>query len=120
MERPDVPVGDPRRDNFLPDCDLALNDGQRRVRRDGQPQLRHVRAGELARIPSWITGWGKRPYNWQTSINIDREMLPNLVVNAGYFRTWYGNFMVTDNLRVTPADYSPYCVTVPTDDRGCR
>ena len=44
-------------------------------------------------------------------------MLPNLVVNAGYFRTWYGNFMVTDNLSVTPADYSPYCVTVPVDDR---
>ena len=67
--------------------------------------------------PDWITGWGKRPYNWQTSINIDRELLPNLVVNAGYFRTWYGNFMVTDNQRVTPADYSPYCVTVPTDAR---
>ena len=25
--------------------------------------------------------------------------------------------MVTDNLRVTPADYSPYCVTVPVDAR---
>ena len=24
---------------------------------------------------------------------------------------------MTDNLKVTPADYSPYCVTVPTDDR---
>ena len=60
---------------------------------------------------------GKRPYNWQTSVNIDREVIPNLVVNAGYFRTWYGNFMVTDNLRVTPADYSPYCVTVPVDSR---
>ena len=60
--------------------------------------------------PDWITGWGKRPYNWQTSVNVDRELMPNLVVNAGYFRTWYGNFMVTDNQRVTPADYSPYCV----------
>ena len=67
--------------------------------------------------PDWITGWGKRPYNWQTSVNIDRELLPNLVVNAGYFRTWFGNFQVTDNLRVTPADYSPYCVTVPVDPR---
>ena len=67
--------------------------------------------------PDWITGWGKRTYNWQTSINIDREVIPNVVVNAGYFRTWYGNFQVTDNLRVTPADYSPYCVTVPVDDR---
>ena len=38
-------------------------------------------------------------------------------MNVGYFRTWCGNFMVTDNLRVTPADYSPYCVTVPVDAR---
>jgi hypothetical protein len=67
--------------------------------------------------PAWITGWGKRPYNWQTSISVDRELMSNLVVNVGYFRTWYGNFMVVDNQRVTPADFSPYCVTVPTDSR---
>jgi hypothetical protein len=67
--------------------------------------------------PKWITGWGKRPYSWQTSVGIDYQLLPNLVVNAGYFRTWYGNFQVTDNLKVTPADYSPYCVGVPTDPR---
>ena len=42
------PWGDPRRGNFLPDCDLRLNDGQRRVRRNGQPELRHERPGELA------------------------------------------------------------------------
>ena len=57
--------------------------------------------------PDWITGFGKRGYNWQASVGIDRELLPSLMVSAGYFRTWYGNFMVTDNLRVTPADFSP-------------
>jgi hypothetical protein len=39
------------------------------------------------------------------------------VVNAGYYRTWYGNFMVVDNQAVTQNDYSPYCVSVPTDTR---
>ena len=47
--------------------------------------------------PDWINGWGQRPYNWQTSVTVDRELLPNLVVNAGYYRTWFGNFMVIDN-----------------------
>jgi hypothetical protein len=40
-----------------------------------------------------------------------------LALTAGYFRTWYGNFTVTDNLAVTPADYDPYCITAPVDAR---
>jgi hypothetical protein len=34
-----------------------------------------------------------------------------------YFRTSYGNFRVTDNLEVTPANYDPVCVTAPVDAR---
>jgi hypothetical protein len=110
------PVGDPRRGNFLPDCDLIATTANGECGAMANPKF-----GTFVPVntpdPAWITGWGKRPYNWQASINIDREVLPNLVVNAGYFRTWFGNFMVTDNLRVTPDDYSPYCVTVPVDER---
>ena len=36
---------------------------------------------------------------------------------SGYYRTWYGNFLVTDNLAVTPADYDHFCITAPTDSR---
>jgi hypothetical protein len=110
------PVGDPRRGNFLPDCNLVATTANGECGAMANPNF-----GTYVPVnspdPGWITGWGKRTYNWQTSINIDREVIPNVVVNAGYFRTWYGNFQVTDNLRVTPADYSPYCVTVPVDDR---
>jgi len=35
----------------------------------------------------------------------------------GYFRTWYGNFVVTDNTSVTPADFDTYCVPGPADAR---
>ena len=38
-------------------------------------------------------------------------------MSGGYYRTWFGNFTVTDNQLVTPADYDPYCVTAPTDAR---
>src|SRR4030095_14249894 len=110
------PVGDPRRDNFLPDCNLVWTTANAEC-----GAMANSNFGTYVPVnspdPDWITGWGKRTYNWQTSINVDREVIPNVVVNAGYFRTWYGNFQVTDNLRVTPADYSPYCVTVPIDDR---
>lgn len=40
-----------------------------------------------------------------------------MAFNVGYFRTWFGNFLATDNLLVTPADYDPYCITAPRDER---
>ena len=40
-----------------------------------------------------------------------------MALNVGYFRTWYGNFQATDNLAVTPADFDPFCVTMPVDAR---
>jgi len=61
-----------------------------------------------------VRGFNVRPYNWQTSFQVQHELKPGLAVNLGYFRTWYGNFTVIDNLAVTPADYSQYCITAPT------
>jgi len=62
-------------------------------------------------------GFGKRAYNWQGSVSIQRQLAPGIALNVGYFRTWYGNFQVTDNLAVTPADFDPYCITAPLDAR---
>jgi len=61
-----------------------------------------------------IRGLNVRPYNWQTSFQLQHELKPGLAVNLGYFRTWYGNFTVIDNLAVGPTDYSQYCITAPT------
>ena len=38
-------------------------------------------------------------------------------MSLGYYHTTYGNFYVLDNTLVAPTDYSPYCVTAPTDSR---
>ena len=61
-----------------------------------------------------VHGFNVRPYNWQTSFQVQHELRPGLAVNVGYFRTWYGNFTVTDNLAIAPADFSPYCITSPS------
>jgi carboxypeptidase family protein len=62
-------------------------------------------------------GFGNRAYNWQASASIQHELRPGVALNVGYFRTWYGNFLVTDNQATTTADYDPFCVTAPRDSR---
>jgi hypothetical protein len=58
-----------------------------------------------------------RGFNWEASGSIQHEIVQRVSLNVGYFRRWYGNFLVTDNVLVGPADYSPYCVTAPLDSR---
>jgi hypothetical protein len=65
--------------------------------------------------PNVLTGWQHSPYNWQLSAGIEQQVFSILSVRAMFFRTWYGNFTVTDNLDASPADYSPYCVPEPSN-----
>jgi hypothetical protein len=63
--------------------------------------------------PDLLTG--HRPYSWQGSLQLGQELGGGLALNVGYFRTWYGNLRVTDNLALTPQDFSPYCITAATN-----
>jgi hypothetical protein len=48
---------------------------------------------------------------------MQHELRAGLGLNIGYYRTWFGNFSVTQNQAVTAANFSSYCITVPTDAR---
>ena len=67
--------------------------------------------------PAVSDGWGKRQYNWEYSASVQHELMPRVSLEAGYYRRVFGNFTVTDNLDITPADYTTFCVTAPTDPR---
>ena len=58
-----------------------------------------------------------RGYNWEGSASVQHELVKNVSMNVAYFRRWFGNLTVTQNTRVTTADFSPYCITVPVDSR---
>jgi hypothetical protein len=67
--------------------------------------------------PDLLTGWGHRYYNWEFSTGIQHEIIPRVSVDVSYFRRWFGNFRVTDNLAVSSAEYNAFTFTVPSDSR---
>ena len=102
--------------NFVPDCDLknfAANGECEAIQNSnfGRTNIT-TRYSEDA-----ITGWFARDYHWDTSVEVQHQVGANMSVSAGYYRNWYGNFLVTDNVLVAPADFSPYSVVAPSDPR---
>jgi Carboxypeptidase regulatory-like domain len=67
--------------------------------------------------PATINGFDVRPNNWEVSTTLSHEIMPRVSAEISYFRRAYGHFTTTDNLDVTPTDFTPYCVTAPTDPR---
>ena len=102
--------------NYIPDCDLA----NRALNGECGP-LQNQNFGQVNATTRYadsvLKGFGVRPYNWDLSAEVQHQIGRAMSVTAGYYRNWYGNFRVTDNLAVTPADFNTYCVTAPTDSR---
>ena len=98
--------------NFVPDCDLtsAMENGECGA-------LNNSRFGQsvpaTASDPALLDSG--RGHNWQAVVAVQHEVRQGWSVEVAYDRTWYGDFQVTDNLAVTPADYDPFCVTAPSD-----
>jgi hypothetical protein len=109
--------------NPFDDCDLtnpAANSkrpGQVNCGPINNPLFGQVATRTTNYDPSVVTGWHVRPVNWEGQISIQREIVPRVSAYAGYTRRWYGNLFATRNLNVANSDYSPYCITVPTDSR---
>jgi hypothetical protein len=110
------PAGDPRRSNFVPDCNLLspLANGECGAMSDqnfgnSTPTTNYD--------PALIAGWGVRPYQWEFSTSVQQEVSQRVSLNVGYFRRIFGNFLVTDNRSAAPSDYSPFSFVAPLDPR---
>ncbi len=109
--------------NFVPDCVLtnpALQDN----RTSGGDQCgpwANLNFGQATpgatQDPDIMRGWGKRGYNWEFATSVQHEILPRTSIDVGFFRRIYGNFIATDNLAVSPADYDRFSITAPVDAR---
>jgi hypothetical protein len=113
------PVGDSRRGNYIPDCVLGPSvpgaNGECGPLSD--QTFGQVRAGNTRIADDAQRGFNKQFHNWQGSVSIQQELRQGMALNVGYFRTWYGGFLVTKNMAVTPADFDSFCITVPADGR---
>jgi hypothetical protein len=102
--------------NYVPDCDLRSRSANAECGPISNNAFGTVapnsRLADDAR-----EGFANRRSIWEASASVQHELAPNVSVDVGYFRTWAGNFTVTDNTLVTPADYDPFCITLPRDPR---
>jgi hypothetical protein len=109
--------------DFVPDCDLT-NVSVQDFRSTGGDLCGTVSDTNFGRPtvslnynPDVLNGWGTRPYQWEFSASVQHELRPRLSVDVGYFRRWFGNFGITDNLNIRPGDYGSFSVTAPVDPR---
>jgi len=109
--------------NFTPDCNLSNGASQDNRATGGDlcgPWLNNTFGSSTPATqydPGYLRGWHVRPSNWEFSGGVQHEIIPRLSANVSYFRRVAANFTVTDNTLVSPADFRPYRMTVPTDAR---
>ncbi len=109
------PVGDPRRGNFIPDCELA------NFALNGEcGPISNVNFGKFipqATLFDDSVTKRNRDYLWDVNVEVQHEVVQGLSVSAGYNRNWDGSFVVTENTLVGPQNFDEYCITAPADPR---
>jgi len=65
--------------------------------------------------PDILSGWGKRPYDWNFGWQVQQQLHRRVSVDIGYFRRIFGNFSVTDNL--AQDTFATATLTAPVDPR---
>jgi hypothetical protein len=110
--------------NFFPDCDLKSPARQDNRASGGDLCDVYATPSVGSYVPStaiidkeFTSGWFKRGYNWRATATVEQQLSNNVAVSATYARAIYGNFQVTDNQNLSPANFDPYCITLPADSR---
>jgi hypothetical protein len=111
-----------RNGNWQPDCDLS----------NPQPQdfgptgdfcgiISNLNFGTATFSntidPDILQGWGVRPSDWNWSVGVQHEILPRTSVEVAFVHRQFYGFAVTDNLAVSPEDFSQFSITAPQDSR---
>ena len=99
--------------DFVPQCDLTDTSANNECLAVSNPGFGSTNTNALRFDREAMFGWGRRGYNWELGLGVQREILPRVSVDVGYFRRTYGNFRITDNLELGPDEFTAYSVTAP-------
>jgi hypothetical protein len=102
--------------NFVPDCDLLSPRANGECGAMDNADFGTQRIGATY-DPDTLEGWGKREHNWQFATSVQHEILPRVSMDAGFYRTWFGGFVITDDRAIGPADFDTFSITAPRDPR---
>jgi hypothetical protein len=107
--------------NFIPDCNLSnpLANGECGT-------ISNLNFGKSTNAnplfnnnfdPALLSGWGVRPNDWSFGLTVQREILPRVSVEAGYFKRWLDNFTGERNTLVQKSDFIPFNPAPVVDPR---
>ena len=100
--------------DFVPQCDLTNPAANGECGAINNPGFGSTNTNAAKFDPDLQFGWGARGYNWEFGVGVQREIIPRVSVDVGYFRRIYGNFRVTDNTALDATDYTQFNITAPT------
>ncbi len=105
--------------NYIPDCvlDASVPGANGECGALSDAAFGQVRAGSTRYAEDALRGFNKQSFNWQSSVSVQQQLREGMALNVGYFRTWYGGFLATDNQAVTAASYNTYCITAPVNSQ---
>ena len=102
--------------DFVPNCDL------RNLQVNGEcGTVANLAFGQPISATAWApqarTGWNTREFSYQYSLAIQHELTAGLGLTVSYHHTDWHNQQAVVNRALSPSDYTPYCITAPTDAR---
>ena len=103
--------------DFYPDCNLADPLANGECGQNANLNFGQVNPRATTFAPELLSGWHARPAGWHSSLSLDHQIRPGVGVEATFYRTWYGNWRVQENLAVTASDYDFFTFVAPSDPR---
>lgn len=116
--------------DYVPDCDLGRFAANGECGAIGDQNFGSQNPNAIRWADDVLRGWnGTRDYNWDFGAELQHQLSPRLSLTGGYYANTGGYFSattalseaskirITDNVRVTPADFDGFCITAPLHPR---